>query len=330
MNIFVAGSGAWGTALAMLLVDNHHTVTLWTRTAEKAAAIRATHTNPALAGVTLPDALAVTSDLSLAHSAELVLVAVPSYALRETAQQLAPLLAPGAILVSATKGIERETNARMTEILAEYADPSHPIVALSGPTHAEEVSRRMPTGCVIAGSDLEAATLVRSIFMNDVFRVYVTDDVTGVELCGAFKNVAALGFGILHGMGAGDNLRAMYVTRSISEVSKLSIMHGGRRDTCFGLAGVGDLIVTCFSAHSRNQRAGEYIGRGAAAEQALNRVGAVVEGYYAAASIEKLRRELALDLPLCAAIYRVLYESQPPAAEITPLMRRAGAAEFRL
>lgn len=330
MNIFVAGSGAWGTALAMLLVDNHHTITLWTRTAEKAAAIRAARTNPTLAGVTLPDALAVTSDLSLARQAELVLLAVPSYALRETAQAIAPHLAPDAILVSATKGIERETNARMTEIIAAYAGPGHPVLALSGPTHAEEVSRRMATGCVIAGYDLEAAKYVRSIFMNDVFRIYVTDDVTGVELCGAFKNVAALGFGALHGMGAGDNLRAMYVTRAISEVASLSITLGGRRDTCFGLAGVGDLIVTCYSAHSRNQRAGEYIGRGESVDEALRHVGAVVEGYYAAASIEKLRRELGLELPVCAAIYRVLYEGHAPSEEITPLMRRAGFAEFRL
>lgn len=329
MNIFVAGSGAWGTALAMLLLDNRHAVTLWTRTEEKAAAIRASRRNPTLAGVTLPDCLDITADLACAGNAELVLFAVPSYALRETAQAVSPYLAPGAILVSATKGIERETNARMTEIISEYA-PGHPVLALSGPTHAEEVSRRMATGCVISGKNLEAAKYVRSIFMNDRFRIYVNDDVTGVELCGAFKNVAALGFGVLHGMGAGDNLRAMYVTRSISEVASLSIMLGGRRETCFGLAGVGDLIVTCFSAHSRNQRAGEYIGHGEPVEQALRHVGAVVEGYYASASIEKLRRELGLELPICAAIYRVLYEGHSPADEITPLMRRAGFAEFRL
>ncbi len=330
MKIFVAGSGAWGTALAMLLTDNGHAVTLWTRSEESAAALRASRANPKLAGVTLPETLDVTSDLTRARDAELVLFAVPSYALRETARAIAPYLAPSAILVSATKGIERETNARMTEIIAEYAGPSHPIVALSGPTHAEEVSRRMATGCVVSSRDLEAAKYVRSLFMNDAFRIYVNDDMTGVELCGAFKNVVALGFGILHGMGVGDNLRAMYVTRSISEVSSLSIMCGGRRDTCFGLAGVGDLIVTCFSAHSRNQRAGEYIGRGESVEQALHHVGAVVEGYYASASIEKLCGTLGLDLPICAAIYRVLYENHAPADEIAPLMRRAGFAEFRI
>ena len=329
MRIFVAGAGAWGTALAMLLDENGHAVTLWTRNAEKAREIDVTRQNPALAGVTLPDGIRVTAELAEAESAELVLYAVPSFALRETAQAIAPHLPAEAILVSATKGIERSTNARMTEIIAEYAGTGRPIVALSGPTHAEEVSRRMATGCVLSSRDLEAAKRVRAAFMNDVFRIYINDDMVGVELCGAFKNVVALGAGILRGMGAGDNLRAMYLTRSISEISSLSILLGGRRETCFGLAGVGDLIVTCFSEHSRNQRAGLYIGQGETVEEALRHVGAAVEGYYAADSIEHLARELRIDMPICSAIYRVLYKGHPAAEEIAPLMRRAGFSEFR-
>ena len=308
MRIFVAGAGAWGTALAMLLEENGHAVTLWTRNAEKAREIDVTRQNPALAGVTLPAGIRVTAELAEAESAELVLYAVPSFALRETAQAIAPHLPAEAILVSATKGIERSTNARMTEIIAEYAGTGRPIVALSGPTHAEEVSRLMATGCVLSSRDLEAAKRVRAAFMNDVFRIYINDDMVGVELCGAFKNVVALGAGILRGMGAGDNLRAMYLTRSISEISSLSILLGGRRETCFGLAGVGDLIVTCFSEHSRNQRAGLYIGQGETVEEALRHVGAAVEGYYAADSIEHLARELRIDMPICSAIYRVLYK----------------------
>lgn len=271
----------------------------------------------------------MTAELAEAESAELVLYAVPSFALRETAQAIAPHLPAEAILVSATKGIERSTNARMTEIIAEYAGTGRPIVALSGPTHAEEVSRRMATGCVLSSRDLEAAKRVRAAFMNDVFRIYINDDMVGVELCGAFKNVVALGAGILRGMGAGDNLRAMYLTRSISEISSLSILLGGRRETCFGLAGVGDLIVTCFSEHSRNQRAGLYIGQGETVEEALRHVGAAVEGYYAADSIEHLARELRIDMPICSAIYRVLYKGHSAAKEIAPLMRRAGFSEFR-
>ena len=329
MKIFVVGSGAWGTALAMLLAGNGHTVSLWTRTEEKAGLIRTTRCNPALTGVRVPEEIRITAALEQAAQAELVLYAVPSFALRETAQAIAPWLPEGAILVSATKGIERSTNARMTEIIAEYAGPGHPIVALSGPTHAEEVSRRMATGCVVSSRDLEAAKLVRGVFMNEAFRVYVNDDVVGVELCGAFKNVIALGAGILRGMGAGDNLRAMYLTRSISEISALSMLLGGRRDTCFGLAGVGDLIVTCFSEHSRNQRAGFYIGQGENVDEALRHVGAAVEGYYAADSIEHLARELRIDMPICSAIYRVLYKGHPAAEEIGPLMRRAGFSEFR-
>lgn len=329
MRIFVAGAGAWGTALAMLLEENGHAVTLWTRNAEKAREIDVTRQNPALAGVTLPAGIRVTAELAEAEDAELVLYAVPSFALRETAQAIAPHLPSEAVLVSATKGIERSTNARMTEIIAEYAGMGRPIVALSGPTHAEEVSRRMATGCVLSSRDLEAAKRVRAAFMNDVFRIYINDDMVGVELCGAFKNVVALGAGILRGMGAGDNLRAMYLTRSISEISSLSILLGGRRETCFGLAGVGDLIVTCFSEHSRNQRAGLYIGQGETVEEALRHVGAAVEGYYAADSIEHLARELRIDMPICSAIYRVLYKGHSAAKEIAPLMRRAGFSEFR-
>ena len=329
MRIFAAGAGAWGTALAMLLEENGHAVTLWTRNAEKAREIGTTRQNPALAGVTLPAGIRMTAELAEAEDAELVLYAVPSFALRETAQAIAPHLPAEAILVSATKGIERSTNARMTEIITEYAGTGRPIVALSGPTHAEEVSRRMATGCVLSSRDLEAAKRVRAAFMNDVFRIYINDDMVGVELCGAFKNVVALGAGILRGMGAGDNLRAMYLTRSISEISSLSILLGGRRETCFGLAGVGDLIVTCFSEHSRNQRAGLYIGQGEAVDEALRHVGAAVEGYYAADSIEHLARELRIDMPICSAIYRVLYKGHPAAEEIAPLMRRAGFSEFR-
>ena len=329
MKIFVAGAGAWGTALAMLLEENGHAVTLWTRNTEKARKIDTTRQNPALTGVTLPAGIRVTAELAEAENAELVLYAVPSFALRETAQAIAPHLPAEAILVSATKGIERSTNARMTEIIAEYAGTGQPIVALSGPTHAEEVSRRMATGCVLSSRDLEAAKRVRAAFMNDVFRIYINDDMVGVELCGAFKNVVALGAGILRGMGAGDNLRAMYLTRSISEISSLSILLGGRRETCFGLAGVGDLIVTCFSEHSRNQRAGCYIGQGESVDEALRHVGAAVEGYYAADSIEHLARELRIDMPICSAIYRVLYQGHPAAEEIAPLMRRAGFSEFR-
>ena len=315
MKIFVAGAGAWGTALAMLLEENGHAVTLWTRNTEKARKIDTTRQNPALTGVTLPAGIRVTAELAEAENAELVLYAVPSFALRETAQAIMPHLPAEAILVSATKGIERSTNARMTEIIAEYAGTGQPIVALSGPTHAEEVSRRMATGCVLSSRDLEAAKRVRAAFMNDVFRIYINDDMVGVELCGAFKNVVALGAGILRGMGAGDNLRAMYLTRSISEISSLSILLGGRRETCFGLAG--------------NQRAGCYIGQGESVDEALRHVGAAVEGYYAADSIEHLARELRIDMPICSAIYRVLYQGHPAAEEIAPLMRRAGFSEFR-
>ena len=328
MKLFVYGSGAWGTALAMLLCSNGHDVTLWSHDPEKAAAMVRSRKNPALAGVTLPAALAVTSDPAGAEEAELVLFASPSNVLRSTARTAAPHIRPGTVLVSATKGIEAGTDMRMSQVIRQEVGKDCPVVALSGPSHAEEVSRQMATGCVAACEEEAPAELVQQVFMNEMFRVYVNRDVVGVELCGAVKNVIALGCGIIDGLSLGDNAKALFMTRAMAEIARLCQGAGGQRTTCSGLAGMGDLIVTCLSAHSRNRQAGLLIGRGAPVALALREVGAVVEGYYAAASIVSMAEKLDVELPICRSVYGILYEEADPEDVFRGLMKREKKSEF--
>ena len=322
MRITVLGSGAWGTALAMLLSDNQHAVTLWSHNTEKAQQLTQTRENPLLPGVTIPASIHITSDLTCLQEAQLVVFAVPSFALRETAKKAAPFLPDGAILVSVTKGIERGTHLRMSEIVREETGGKYPVAVLSGPSHAEEVARRLPTGCVVAAQEQGIAETVQHVFMNDVFRVYTHDDMVGVELSGALKNVIALCCGIGDGCGCGDNARALLMTRALTEMSRLAEKLGGRRDTLAGLAGIGDLIVTCTSMHSRNHRAGILIGQGKSAEEAMREVGAVVEGYYAAQSAEELSRELGVEMPICDAVYGILLRGTPVQEAVHGLMNR--------
>ena len=328
MNIFVYGSGAWGTALSMLLCGNGHRVTLWTHDPEKAAAMVRTRKNPALAGAVLPRELDVTADPAGAEGAELVLFASPSNILRRTARTAAPHVRPGTVLVSAAKGIEEGTGLRMSEVIRQEVGGDCPVAVLSGPSHAEEVSRRMATGCVAACGDKAVAELVQRAFMNDMFRVYANQDVVGVELCGAAKNVIALGCGIIDGLALGDNAKALFMTRAMAELANLCLKAGGQRTTCLGLAGMGDLIVTCLSVHSRNRRAGLLIGRGAPVALALREVGAVVEGYYAAASVTELGKRLVVELPICQSVYGILYEDGDPEAMLHRLMNRDRRSEF--
>ena len=307
MKTVVLSSGAWGTALALVLRDNGHAVTLWSHDAMKAEAMRLTRVNPQLTGATLPRELQVTHDLEPLREAELVVFAAPSFALRSVARLAAPYLRRDALLVSVTKGIEQGTHLRMSQIVAEETGGGR-VVVLSGPSHAEEVALRKPTGCVAASPSREEAEAVQTAFMNDAFRVYTHDDTVGVELSGALKNVAALCCGIVDGCELGDNAKALLMTRALTEMARLAERLGGRSDTLAGLAGVGDLIVTCTSMHSRNRRAGILIGRGKTLDEAARAVGAVVEGCYAAKSARELSDELGIDMPICRAVYAVLYE----------------------
>ena len=265
MKAMVLGSGGWGTALALLLCDNGHAVSLWSHNPEKAEAMQKTRENPLLSGVSLPEELEIVSDTALTAEADLVVFATPSFALRETARRAAPYLRPEQTLVSVTKGIERDTNLRMSEVLRQETGDICQVVSLSGPSHAEEVGRRLPTGCVAACPDERSACLVQDAFMNGVFRVYTSPDIVGVELSAALKNIIALGCGISDGMGYQDNTKALIMTRAMAEIARLGEKLGGDRLTFGGLAGMGDLIVTCTSMHSRNRRAGILIGQGESA-----------------------------------------------------------------
>ena len=327
MNIVVLGSGGWGTAAAMLLSDNGHAVTLWSHSAKKAAELELTRENPLLQGVRIPERIAITNDLNVLEHAEMAVFASPSFALRAVAHEAAPHLRAETLLVSLTKGIERGTHLRMSEIIAQECGGEQRIAALSGPSHAEEVARRLPTGCVAASIRQETAETVQRTFMNEVFRVYTHDDVVGVELAGALKNVAALCCGISDGCGMGDNTRALLITRALSEISRLAERMGGRKETLAGLAGMGDLIVTCTSMHSRNHRAGILIGHGRSAQEAMDEVGAVVEGYYAAGSAHELAQRYDVEMPISTAVYEVLYEGKSAAPLIGVLMSRTPKKE---
>lgn len=326
MQITMLGSGAWGTALAKLLCENGHTVYLWNRSAQKAAQMEQTRCNPRLKGVVLPEELRCTADLSCVKDSEMVVFATPSFAIRETAALVKPLLRQDVLLVSVTKGIEAETGLRMTQIVEQETGLT--AAALSGPSHAEEVSRNIPTGCVAACSDRSMAERVQDVFMNDNFRVYASTDVVGVELSAAMKNVIALSAGISDGLGLGDNTKALLVTRGLTELARLGIALGGRQETFAGLAGIGDMIVTCTSVHSRNRQAGILIGQGVPVDQAMQQVGAVVEGYYAARSAYQLACSVGADMPIAREAYAVLYEGKPAAETIHALMGRDKKHEF--
>ena len=322
MKIAVLGSGGWGTALAMLLAENGHTVTLWSYLEEESRRLQQTRENPLLPGVTLPESLSYTWDLSCVRGCGVVVMATPSFGVRSTAEGIRGMLTPETILVSVSKGIEKGSSLRMTEIIRQATGDLCPVVALSGPSHAEEVARRVPTAVVSACPDQAAAETVQDLFLNDRFRVYSSSDVVGVELGAALKNVMALCTGCCTGMGYGDNTKAMLMTRGLAETARLGVALGGRRETFAGLAGMGDLIVTCTSMHSRNRRCGILIGQGTPTRQAVQEIGAVVEGYYAAATAKALAEKAQVEMPITEAAYQVLYQGKDPHAVIHELMTR--------
>ena len=321
----IVGAGAWGTALAMVAADNGHPVTLWTHRQNQAEEMMATHQNPRLPQVTINLEIQITSDLAQLKNCPLIVAAVPSVAMASVAQQLKPYVNEDKIVVSATKGIEQSTGRRMSEIL--QSELNCKIAVLSGPSHAEEVSRHQATGIVAASVNQDTACQVQDTFMNSCFRVYTSPDVIGVELAGAVKNVIALCAGICDGLDYGDNTKALLMTRGLAETARLGWRMQAKRDTFAGLAGMGDLIVTCTSEHSRNHTAGKYIGQGMAVSEAIEKVGAVVEGYYAAASVLKLSRKYQVEMPICQAAEKILYHGGDCRQVINQLMSRKGKTE---
>lgn len=322
MKIAVLGSGGWGTALAMLLSENGHAVTLWSYLEEESRTLRETGENPLLPGVELPSELDYTTDLSCAAGKDAVVFATPSFAVRSTAEAVKPFLNQDMVLISVSKGIEKGTSLRMTQIIRQATGDICPVVALSGPSHAEEVARGVPTAVVSACEDRKAAEFVQDLFINQRFRVYSSGDTVGVELGAALKNVMALCTGACTGMGCGDNTKAMLMTRGLAETARLGVAMGGRRETFAGLAGMGDLIVTCTSMNSRNYRAGILIGQGVPVEEAIKRIGAVVEGYFAVDSARELAKQAGVEMPITQAAYEVLYQGRDPQTVLDELMRR--------
>lgn len=328
MKVTVLGSGAWGTALAMLLLENGNDVTLWSYTEEESKVLRETHENPMLKGVVLPEAMKFTTDMAAVKGCELVVVATPSFAVRSTAAKLKELADEGTILVSVSKGIEKDTSLRLSQVIEEEVNGKCPVVVLSGPSHAEEVGREIPTGVVVAADDIAVAERVQDAFMNRRFRVYTSDDKVGTEICAALKNVIALCAGCCDGMGYGDNTKALLMTRGLAEMARLGVALGGKKESFTGLAGVGDLIVTCCSMHSRNRRCGILIGQGKPVDEAIKEIGAVVEGYYAAANARALAEKAGVEMPIAQAAYEVLYEGRNVSGVMESLMKRAKRSEL--
>ena len=281
-----------------------------------------------LSGVALPKEMRFTSDLADVADSGAVLMATPSYAVRETARRMKEFIRPGTIIVSASKGIEKDSSLRLSQVIEEETGGKCPVVVLSGPSHAEEVGRRIPTGVVAAADDLTIAQQVQDLFMNQRFRVYTSDDKVGTEICAALKNVIALCAGCCDGMGCGDNTKALLMTRGMAEMARLGVALGGRKETFTGLAGMGDLIVTCCSMHSRNRRCGILIGQGKPIPEALEEIGAVVEGYYAAANARTLAQRAGVEMPIAQAAYEVLYQGRDVRGVVDDLMSRAKRSEL--
>ena len=325
MKIAVVGSGAWGTALAIRLHKNGHDVTIWTYETELIPQMESTRINPRLPGTQLPEGLKITGDYACVSGCPLVVMASPSFPLRSVCKGIAPYLDENAVIVSVTKGIENGTGLRMSQI-AE-AETGKPVVVLTGPTHAEEVSQDIPTGILAACADKALAEMVQDAFMSENFRVYTSPDPVGAELGGALKNVIALCAGVTDGLGCGDNTKALLMTRGLTEMARLGLSLGASKDSFTGLSGIGDLIVTCTSMHSRNRRAGILIGQGKGVQEAMEEVGAVVEGYYAARGAYELGKKQGIDMPITEAAYQVLYEGADVREVFSILMSRRRKAE---
>jgi glycerol-3-phosphate dehydrogenase (NAD(P)+) len=325
MNIAIIGAGGWGTALGVLLHGKGHRVRLWAYVPAHVAEMQARRENVHfLPGVPLPPDLEISNDMArVIAGAELAVMAVPSHTMRESCRQLPRLAMP---IVSVSKGIENETGKRMTEVIAEI-QPGVPVAALSGPSHAEEVARGTPTAVVASSLDAGLAQLVQQTFMTERFRIYTGDDLVGVELGGALKNVIAIAAGITDGLGFGDNAKAALVTRGQAEMSRLGVALGARQETFFGLSGIGDLMVTCFSKWSRNRGVGERLGRGETLEQILASMEMVAEGVRTAKSAVALSRQTGVETPIAREVFAVLYEGKGARQAMRDLMTREAKPE---
>ena len=323
MKVSVLGAGTWGTALAILLSKNGQEVTLWSALSQEVERLNANREEILnLPGAKLPDNVVVTDDLqSTLLNPELIVFAVASPYVRETAKRVSPMIKENAIIVNVGKGIEESTLMTLTDINSEEI-PQADVAVLSGPSHAEEVSRMIPTTCVVGATSKKTASFIQDAFMNEYFRVYTSPDMIGIELGGSLKSVIALAAGIADGLGFGDNTKAALMTRGIAEISRLGIEMGGKLETFSGLSGVGDLFVTCTSKHSRNRNAGYLIGKGYTMKEAMDEVKQVVEGVYSAKAALSLAKKYGVSMPIVEQINLVLFENKSAKAAVTDLLLR--------
>lgn len=330
--IGVLGAGTWGMALARMLTNLGHAVMVWSALPEEIEQLSRTRRQPNLPDMVIPDATAFTTEISEAcQGKDVLLFAVPSVYVRSTARAAAPFIRDGQIIADVAKGMEPDTLLTMTQVIRSELDRhgshSNALVALSGPTHAEEVARDLPTTIVSACPDIDAARRIQDIFMNSCLRVYTNTDIEGVELCGAVKNIIALASGISTGLGYGDNARAALITRGMAEITRLGTAMGCNERTFSGLAGMGDLIVTATSRHSRNNRCGQLIGEGVPPKEAIRRIGMVVEGINALSATMQLARRYDVEMPITEAVDQIVNGGMDPRAVVYGLMTREKASE---
>nr|WP_317378136.1 NAD(P)H-dependent glycerol-3-phosphate dehydrogenase [uncultured Faecalimonas sp.] len=324
----VLGAGSWGTALALLLDKNGHDVTVWSiDQAEVEMLDREREHKSKLPGVKLPQTMKFTNEIREAITdRDFMVLAVPSPFTRATAKKMAPFVKEGQKIVNVAKGIEESTLMTLSEQI-EQEIPQADVAVLSGPSHAEEVGRCLPTTCVVGAHTKETAEYLQKMFMNEVFRVYTSPDILGIELGGSLKNVIALAAGIADGLGYGDNTKAALITRGIAEIARLGVKMGGKIESFTGLTGIGDLIVTCASVHSRNRRAGYLIGQGRTMQQAMDEVQMVVEGVYSTKAAVKLAQKYEVQMPIIEQVNAVLFEGKSAAEAVKELMLRDGKTE---
>ena len=329
-NVGVLGAGSWGTALSVLLSDNGHQVTVWSIDENEVKMLNEKREHELkLPGVKLPDDMVITGDLgSTIRGRDFLVLAVPSPFTRSTAKKMSPFVAEGQIIVDVAKGIEESTLMTLSRQI-EQEIPQADVAVLSGPSHAEEVGRRLPTTCVIGARTRKTAEYLQSMFISNVFRVYTSPDILGIELGGSLKNVIALAAGIADGLGYGDNTKAALITRGIAEIARLGVKMGGKIETFTGLTGIGDLIVTCASVHSRNRKAGYLIGQGMSMQEAMDEVKMVVEGVYSAKAAAQLAKKYEVSMPIVDEVNAVLFEGKSPAEAVNDLMMRESRSENR-
>lgn len=324
----VLGAGSWGTALSVLLCDNGHQVTMWSIDENEVKMLNEKREHETkLPGVKLPDQLIVTGDLEdTVKGKDFLVLAVPSPFTRSTAAKMSPCVTDGQIIVDVAKGIEESTLMTLSQQIRQEI-PQADVAVLSGPSHAEEVGRRLPTTCVIGATTRKTAEYLQSMFISKVFRVYTSPDILGIELGGSLKNVIALAAGIADGLGYGDNTKAALITRGIAEIARLGVKMGGKIESFTGLTGIGDLIVTCASVHSRNRKAGYLIGQGRSVQEAMDEVKMVVEGVYSAKAAAKLAEKYQVSMPIVEEVNKVLFEGKAPARAVDDLMMRESRSE---